>query len=98
MDVNQLGLFLEQQGFNIAMRVGCPDNLFQERNPLQKGISIEFIIAPTVRDDFVTGNGTSTKGLKTEDASKLLRGDAGTTVHLQIERDGQLMFVAFEPD
>jgi carboxyl-terminal processing protease len=39
-------------------------------------------------DNFVSVNGTSTKGLKTEDASKLLRGDAGTTVHLQMERDG----------
>ncbi|HET9393865.1 MAG TPA: S41 family peptidase [Candidatus Rubrimentiphilum sp.] len=39
-------------------------------------------------DDFISVNGTSTKGLKQEDAVKLLRGEAGTTVHLQVVRDG----------
>jgi carboxyl-terminal processing protease len=39
-------------------------------------------------DDFISVNGTSTKGLKQEDAVKLLRGEAGTTVHLQLARDG----------
>lgn len=39
-------------------------------------------------DDFLTVNGTSTQGLKQEDAVKLLRGQAGTVVRLQVQRGG----------
>lgn len=39
-------------------------------------------------DNFVTVDGKSTKGLKQEDAVKLLRGEAGTTVHLEVVRNG----------
>ncbi len=39
-------------------------------------------------DDFLTVNGTSTQGLKQEDAVKLLRGQSGTVVRLQVQRNG----------
>jgi len=39
-------------------------------------------------DDFLSVDGTSTKGLTQEDAVKLLRGAAGTVVKLQVQRDG----------
>jgi carboxyl-terminal processing protease len=39
-------------------------------------------------DDFLTVNGTSTQGLKQEDAVKLLRGASGTVVSLQVQRNG----------
>jgi carboxyl-terminal processing protease len=40
-------------------------------------------------DNFISVNGTSTKGLSQEEAVKLLRGEAGTVVHLQLERGGK---------
>ena len=39
-------------------------------------------------DDFLSVDGTSTKGLTQEDAVKLLRGAAGTVVKLEVQRDG----------
>ncbi len=39
-------------------------------------------------DNFISVNGTSTKGLSQEGAVKLLRGQAGTVVRLQLQRDG----------
>lgn len=39
-------------------------------------------------DDFLSVNGTSTKGLNQDQAVKLLRGEAGTGVNLQVQRNG----------
>lgn len=38
-------------------------------------------------DTFLAVDGVSTKGLKTEDASKLLRGKAGSVVHVTVQHD-----------
>jgi carboxyl-terminal processing protease len=40
-------------------------------------------------DNFVSVSGTSTKGLSQADAVKLLRGEAGSVVRLQLQRDGK---------
>ncbi len=67
-----------------------------EPDPATKYIRAYYVVPGTPADragilsgdDFVRVNGTSTKGLKQEDAVKLLRGQPGTTVHLQVVRDG----------
>jgi len=43
------------------------------------------------KDVIVSIDGKSTKGMSTEDAVKLIRGQAGTTVNLQLRRDGKLV-------
>ena len=40
-------------------------------------------------DVFQTVDGTSTKGLTTDDATKILRGKDGTSVHIDVLRDGK---------
>jgi carboxyl-terminal processing protease len=42
-------------------------------------------------DDFLSVNGTSTKGLNQDQAVKLLRGQAGTVVNLQVQRSGSTL-------
>ena len=43
------------------------------------------------KDVILSIDGKSTKGMSTEDAVKLIRGQAGTTVNLQLRRDGKLV-------
>ena len=43
------------------------------------------------KDVIVSIDGKSTKGMSTEDAVKLIRGQAGTTVNLQLRRDGKVV-------
>ena len=43
------------------------------------------------KDVILSIDGKSTKGMSTEDAVKLIRGQAGTTVTLQLRRDGKLV-------
>jgi carboxyl-terminal processing protease len=43
------------------------------------------------KDVIVSIDGKSTKGMSTEDAVKLIRGQAGSTVTLQLRRDGKLV-------
>jgi len=43
------------------------------------------------KDVILSIDGKSTKGMSTEDAVKLIRGQAGTTVKLQLRRDGKLV-------
>ena len=43
------------------------------------------------KDVIVSIDGKSTKGMSTEDAVKLIRGQAGTTVQLQLRRDGKVL-------
>jgi len=67
-----------------------------EPDPATKYIRAYYVVPGTPADragiqpgdNFISVNGTSTKGLKQEDAVKLLRGEAGTAVHLQLVRDG----------
>ncbi len=48
------------------------------------------------RDVIVTIDGKSTKGMGTEDAVKLIRGKAGTSVKLTLRRKGQLLDVPLQ--
>ena len=43
------------------------------------------------KDVIVSIDGKNTKGMSTEDAVKLIRGQAGTTVNLQLRRDGKVV-------
>jgi carboxyl-terminal processing protease len=43
------------------------------------------------KDVILSIDGKSTKGMSTEDAVKLIRGQAGTTVNLQLRRDGKVV-------
>ncbi|MEY4360470.1 MAG: hypothetical protein RLZZ631_1956, partial [Cyanobacteriota bacterium] len=43
------------------------------------------------KDVIVSIDGKSTKGMSTEDAVKLIRGQAGSTVKLQLRREGKLL-------
>ena len=45
------------------------------------------------KDVILSIDGKSTKGMSTEDAVKLIRGQAGTTVNLQLRRDGKVVEV-----
>src|SRR5439155_4040696 len=61
-----------------------------EPDPATKYIRAYYVVPGTPADhagilsgdDFISVNGTSTKGLKQEDAVKLLRGEAGIMVQL----------------
>jgi carboxyl-terminal processing protease len=65
-------------------------------DPASGLIDISYVVPGTPADkagvqpgDVIsTVDGTSTKGMSTDDASKLLRGKAGTVVHLGLLRDG----------
>ena len=46
------------------------------------------------KDVIVTIDGKATKGMSTEDAVKLIRGQAGTKVNLQLRRDGKVVDTA----
>ena len=67
-----------------------------EPDPVTKYIRAFYVVPGTPADraginsgdDFLSVNGTSTQGLKQEDAVKLLRGASGTVVRLQVQRDG----------
>lgn len=67
-----------------------------ESDPATKYIRAFYVVPGTPADnagiqsgdDFLTVNGTSTKGFNQEQAVKLLRGEAGTVVKLQVQRSG----------
>jgi len=67
-----------------------------EPDPVTKYIRAFYVVPGTPADragiqsgdDFLSVNGTSTQGLKQEDAVKLLRGESGTVVRLQVQRNG----------
>lgn len=65
-------------------------------DPVTAYISLTYVVPDTpadragllAGDDIVTAEGVSTKGMTVEDVTKLLRGRAGTPLHLTVSRDG----------
>ncbi|HEV2262179.1 MAG TPA: S41 family peptidase, partial [Candidatus Rubrimentiphilum sp.] len=89
----------EYQKFNDALDpqkiVGI--GVLIEPDPVTKYIRAYYVVPGTpadnagiqAGDDFVAVDGKSTKGFTQDQAVKLLRGESGTTAHLQMQRPGQ---------